>query len=77
MPRILYYNQYEVCLEKHHLMDRVLNRLRKGYISEYDIEVKDILSDSRHYINYARDKNLRVMLKINNIKRLLIFNRDI
>ena len=77
MPRILYYNQHEVCLEKHHIMNSVVNRLRKGYMSEYDIEVKDILGDYHHYISYARDKNLRVMLKINKIRRLLIFNREL
>jgi hypothetical protein len=58
-------------------MNSVLKRLEKGYISEYDIEVKDIYNQYQHYIYYAREKNLRVMLKINNIRRLLIYNKEI
>jgi len=77
MPRVLYYNQTKVSLEKHHVMNSVLNRLKKGYISVYDIEVSHINSQYHHYISYAREHNLRVELVINGITRLLIFNRDI
>jgi hypothetical protein len=77
MPRVLYYNQTKVSLEKHHVMDSVLTKLRRGHMTVYDIEVSHIHSQYHHYISYARADNIPVMLTVNGITRLLIFNREV
>lgn len=77
MSRILYYNQTRISLEKHHVMNSVLSRIKKGYMSIYDIEVNHINSQYHHYISYARAENLPIVLTVNGITRLLIFNREV
>jgi len=77
MPRVLHYNQKEVSLKKHHVMASMLTKLRRGHITVYDIEVRHINSQYHHYISYARANNLPVMLTVNGITRLLIFNREV
>jgi hypothetical protein len=77
MSRVLYHNQTKISLEKHHVLNSVLTKLRRGHMTVYDIEVNHINSQYHHYISHARAENLPVVLTVNGITRLLIFNREL
>jgi hypothetical protein len=77
MPRIDYYTETEVFLGKHHVQTSILKLVEKGHMSIYDIELQHIYSTALHYIARARANDLPVILKMNQKKRLLIFNREL
>jgi hypothetical protein len=76
MPKNLYILKDHVLLKTHHIRSSVITRLRKGKMSVYDIQEKDVYNHNRYFLQKAEEDNLPVLLQVNNITRLLIFNKD-
>jgi hypothetical protein len=77
MPKNLYFLKDHVLLKTHHIRSSVITRLRKGKISVYDISDKDVYNHNVYFLQKAEEENIPVLLQVNNITRLLVFNRKL
>lgn len=76
MPNNLQYILPDKVILKTHLVHPgIITRIRKGYASIYDIEMKDISKSAQHYIDKAKVDQLPVILIVANATRLLIFDK--
>jgi hypothetical protein len=87
MHKVLDRKNKVLTLYKHHLKGSVITRLKKNYLTVYDIEIGDYDNDqlkdfnNNDYIIAVLHEALRlgypVLLHVDNITRLLIFNRSV
>jgi hypothetical protein len=78
ITRLIDYDTERVVLQKEHLKDNTIKRLDKGSISVYDIEKSDVHSEYIYaYKTRAKKLGFPVLLIINGITRLLIFDKKI
>lgn len=78
LPQLLDFETNRFVLRKHHVKNSALKRLAKGCMSVYDIEKSDIHKQFLNAYNSRGKKfSFPVILIIDNVTRLLIFNRNV
>jgi hypothetical protein len=78
LPQLIEFDNKRVVVRKHHIKNSSLKRLEKGYMTVWDIEKSDVLSSIIYsYENRAKKFNFPVFLIVNDITRLLIFDKAV
>ena len=61
---VKYWDDEKIILKTHHIKGKMIEKIRKGYASIYDIKVSDVYKHCRHYLEKAQEENLYVVLEV-------------